>query len=205
MILHLLLTPLYLSAPPPPAARPGFQLGTPGTRSRFQLFIDPHCPSSAAFFPLFLKAISLATKDGDAPIASKLDIRLHIYPLPYHYYAFSATLLAHFIAKKYPTYFTDFLNLQLSKLDKYNGEVKADLATVRHWLEEDVYQVIKVRDDDVPKVWDDKELKEKVDLDWKVAPDNRIPGTATGVMNGVNIGDLPLDVGKIQELLKKYI
>ena len=59
---------------------------------------------------------------------------IHIFPLPYHYYAFDVGLAGRFIQLNYdPSFFTEYLNFMFKNQDKY-------LTSAQYWDQPTLYQ-----------------------------------------------------------------
>ena len=124
--LYLICVSLSQQIPPIPSSPDGLAYGPPVTTNyTLDVFFDHLCSYSAAAYP------SLYLYWYNTPW---LRMVIHIFPLPYHYYAFDVGLAGRFIQLNYdPSFFTEYLNFMFKNQDKY-------LTSAQYWDQPTLYQ-----------------------------------------------------------------
>ena len=191
-------------AGPIPSRKPGYNFGNQAAKSKIDLFVDPHCPASKAFFGVVTKA--LATKIDGVPLIEKVAVTYNIQPLPYHHHAFLALKLTKFLEVKYPDSIPKFLSIQFDKVDDYNtGGLNKSLNEAKQMLIQDAIQAIGKQDPTIAEAFTNDEYEIQARSAFKYAALKGVTGCPFFFVNSVRVEEVPASTGDLVKFLSQYI
>lgn len=203
IILTLTIVSLTLAGPVP-TRKPGYNFGNLAAKTKIELFVDPHCPASKAFFDLLTPALNTQVKGS--LLLNQLAIAYHVQPLPYHHHAFLSLKVIKFLEQKYPSDLTKFLAIMFNKIDFYNAEsLNRSHDEVKKFLILDAVAAIGHGDDNLTKVFTTTEYEREARFAFKYAAYRGVTGCPFFFVNGVRVEDMPESVKALVNFLTRYI
>jgi len=173
---------LCTQIPPIPSKPEGFVLGPKNATVVLDVFYDHLCSASRDSYP----GLYAYWKSNQ----SWLQLRIHILPLPYHYFAFEVMQAGKYIELNYPDKYIPFIEYiyanQGTYLSKAKSQVYADnLAT----LAKDTSAATGVSQDEIANALANKDVKWATRVSRAFAVSSRISGTPQYIVNGVYAPD----------------
>ena len=190
---------------PIPSRQEGVEIGNPAAPSRIDLFLDPHCPNSAAFFNV-LKSILDADVKGKK-LRDSISINLSVFPMPFHRNAFLAATALNFFRTKHVKHFTDFLQSQLDSVDKYNVDAKAlNEPQVQQLILQDAKKAFGSDDSsDVSEIFSDASYNSNARITFKYGAFKGVTSTPSLFINHVLVTGLTADKNALLALLSNFV
>ena len=173
----------------PPARQEGYPFGNKTAEVRLDVYLDLHCPDSSDFFAVLLKARE-GRIQGKA-LKELIDIRVHLFPLPYHYNSFAASSLAKWFELLHPDKYPAFVQLQFDSIEKYTSKALGlSVLEVRKLLINDgIAALAGEKDDSIYNVFEDQNIQLKTRGSYKFGSYTGVTGTPNYAVNGVLIQD----------------
>ena len=182
--LCLLAVAISQQIPPIPSSPDGLAYGPDVTTNyTLDVFWDHLCPYSAAAYS------GLFTFFYNTPW---LRMVIHIFPLPYHYYAFDVGTAGRFIQLNYaPSFFTEYLSFMFKNQNKYLSNAQSwDQPTLFQNLAADTSTATGADPGLVLAGLNDPSVFNSLRLSAKYALINGIVGTPVYMLNGVLVPEL---------------
>eukprot|EP00344_Euplotes_crassus_P008325 CAMPEP_0197006170 /NCGR_PEP_ID=MMETSP1380-20130617/33175_1 /TAXON_ID=5936 /ORGANISM="Euplotes crassus, Strain CT5" /LENGTH=217 /DNA_ID=CAMNT_0042425615 /DNA_START=26 /DNA_END=679 /DNA_ORIENTATION=+ len=189
----------------------GYSYGTPeDPTATLDVFVDILCSACKAFEPQFIDFLSNYTIH-DRPVTDFLDIKFHIFPLPYHHNAFFISRLAPFIQDTKPDQLSvvEFIHWGLSVQDRYlsSGSLdKAEPEVLKNMCTDFTEEIAKGIHsfEDCMAAMHNRNYELDARASWKYAAYMGVNGTPTLLLNGVPV-DPPFDAEEWPKFLEKYL
>lgn len=181
MIVIALLLGLATAAqltPIPTAGQTGFVLGTDNSTYTMDVYYDHLCSDSAQAFP-GLWQYWLSNK-------SWLQLNIHIFPLPYHHFAFEVAEAGHYIQVTYPDQFIHFLAYFFEHQSTYLSDALAwSYNTTLYRLANDTQVATGVPSSEVFTALLDSSNNWSTRVGWKLSASKGVSGTPQYLVDGV--------------------
>ena len=178
VILCLFAAVLSQQIPPIPTGPDGYAYGPETTNYTLDVFYDHLCSDSAAAYP------GLFTYWANNQ--NWLRLVVHIYPLPYHYYAFIVGRAGRFIQLNYPSNFTSFTTWFFQHQTKYLSLAQQwNQATLYDNLATDTQTATGVPFSLVEAALNNATYDYNLRISWKYAASKAITGTPQYLVNGI--------------------
>ena len=167
---------------PVPTMPDGYAYGPETTNYTLDVFYDHLCSDSAAAYPALASFWSMNQ--------GWLRMVIHIFPLPYHYYAFDVGRAGRFIQLNYPSNFTSFMVWMFNHQSKYLDAAQSwDQTTLYTYLATDTQTATGVPFSLVESSLNNITYNYDLRISWKYAASHGITGTPQYLLNGVWIPD----------------
>ena len=100
---------------------PGYSITTnnPYNTVSLVLYIDPHCPDSANFWPI-LESVLQRQIDESRELIEVVSLHLHAFPLPFHRNSFYAAWMMNFFKSKSAVEYINFMGKMFENADYFN-------------------------------------------------------------------------------------
>ena len=171
----------------PPSTVEGFSIGNPAAGVKFGVYLDLHCPDAGDFFAALLRAKD--TLIGGRPLSSYIDMRIHLFPLPFLHNSFLASVVAKYIELYHPERYLSFLQRQFDNMAKYKANaVDKTQREVQSMLIEDAIAVMDgVEDQHLTDIFGNEKIDSMARSSFKFGSYAGVTGTPSLVLNGVFI------------------
>lgn len=164
--------------PIPTASQTGFALGSSNATYTLDVYYDHLCSASAKAFPGLLKYWQKNS--------SWLQLNIHIFPLPYHHFAFEVAEVGRYIQTAYPNRFLNFTNYIFAHQNTYLNDALAwDYNTTLWRLSNDTQVSTGVSSSEVFAALYDTNNNWNTRVAWKFGCSKGISGTPQYQLNGV--------------------
>mmetsp|Transcript_19588 Transcript_19588/g.35952 ORF Transcript_19588/g.35952 Transcript_19588/m.35952 type:complete len:207 (-) Transcript_19588:20-640(-) len=164
--------------PIPTAGQYGFVLGPQNATYTLDVYYDHLCSGSAQAFPGLLQYF--------LDNSSWLRVKIHIFPLPYHHFAFEVAEAGRYIQDNYPDRFVNFTSFFFDNQDTYLSDALAWNYNQTLWrLSNDTQTATGVSSSEVFSALLDSSNNWNTRVAWKFATSNGITGTPQYQVNGV--------------------
>ena len=190
---------------PIPSRQEGVEIGNPAAPSRIDLFLDPHCPMSAAFFSILTSILDANVKGKK--LRDSISINLSIFPLPYHHNSFFAATALNFFRTKHVKHFTDFLQIQFDSIDKYTVDAKTlNELQVQQLILQDAKKAFGSDDSsDVSEIFSDASYNNNARITFKYGAFKGVTSTPSLFINHVLVTGLTADKNALLALLSNFV
>ena len=190
-----------LSQFPIPKTKEGYQVGNPTSAVTLDIFLDLHCPNSKDTFEMLMNA-----KDQELngkPVRELLDIKIHVFPLPYHHNSYLAAVAEKYLELHHPELVLDFYQLMFNSIPKYTSEsVNLDQLTIQNLLIDDVVTLLgSTKDEKVYSLFSDDEVNSKARTGFKYGSYHGVTATPNTLVNNVLVN---VNWTKPEELLSYF-
>ena len=177
-VLFLISVVFSQQTQPIPTSPEGYAYGPVSTNYTLDVFFDHVCVDSATAYPA-LNTFWTANQDW-------LRMVIHIFPLPFHYYAFDVGRAGRFIQDNYPANFTSFLSWMFVHYSKYTDAAQAwDQPTLYTYLATDTQTATGVPFSLVEASLSNSTFDYELRTSWKYATSHGITGTPQYILNGI--------------------
>ena len=167
---------------PFPSAPDGFHIGPANTNITMDVYYDHLCSASAAAFPPLY--------DYWQKHQSWLQLVIHIFPLPYHTYAFPVAQAGKFIETNYTSQFMNFLSYMFKNQNTYLVDAMDwEWDRIMSQLANDTETATGVPADEVLIALSDEGVNWNTRVSWKYATTRNVPGTPIYFVNDVWVPD----------------
>lgn len=164
--------------PIPTAGETGFVLGPSNATYTLDVYYDHLCSGSAQAFP----GLWSYWQQNSA----WLQLNIHIFPLPYHHFAFEVAEAGHYIQVSYPSRFINFTSYIFDHQDTYLSDALAwDYNTTLWRLSNDTQVATGVSNTEVFAALYDSSNNWSTRVGWKLGCSKGITGTPQYQVNGV--------------------
>lgn len=168
---------------PFPEQPEGFKLGPATSNITLDVYYDHLCSDSAAAFPALYEYWE---KHQDW-----LQLVIHIYPLPYHTYAFPVAQAGKFIQANYTDQFVNYLTYMFKNQNTYLVNALGwEWTTIMTRLAQDTETATGVPSSQVLAALNDEGVNWLTRVSWKYATTRNVPGTPIYFVNGVWVPDV---------------
>ena len=189
---------------PLPKVLPGFNIGAKNTRSRLDIFFDPHCSDSRTFSMLLSKL--MAYSYNGKPVKDQIGIYLHYIPLPYHYYSFHSIVALKYLEQKYQPGVIPFLERMFAQMEEFNSKFEdTKVAAVRVILEKIVQEVCP-KDYPYPTdLFGTTTYQQEARLSFKYAVSKQVTGAPVLFINDVMVESTPTTFTDLSRLVLQFL
>ena len=172
---------------PIPKTQEGYQIGNSISAVKLDVFLDLHCPNSKDFFELLMS--SLDKQVNEKTVKELIDIKIHVFPLPYHHNSYLAAVAEKYLELNHPGLVLDFYQLMFNSIPKYTSEsTQLDQLTIQNLLIEDVVGLLgSTKDDGAYKLFSNEEANTKARIGFKYGSYLGVTGTPNTFVNNVLI------------------
>jgi len=174
---------------------------------RLDIYADYLWDDCKKFDPVFRKYIS-DTKVKQGPVKDLVETYLHIYPLPYHHHAFSASQMAPYIQDltKNSTQFYEFTEWMIDNQHRYEEQARClSEAQCQHRIWYEAAKKFSYIDrDHCLKMFQTYRFDNDARISFKYAAAQGITETPAVLLNGIKV-DTPTNQEEWQALMKPYI
>lgn len=170
---------------PIPDPHEGFVLGDPTDPSTFVLdvYFDHLCVDSAAAYPGLMDYYKKHTKD--------LAMVIHIFPLPFHTYAFLVAQAGKYIQVKHPDQFLAFIEFMFENQSIFLKQAYSwDLPTIKSQIALYTSFATGTQFSDVIAALDSDDYHWKSVVSWKYGTAHRVTGAPRYFVNGIWVPDV---------------
>ncbi len=189
----------------PPHRLEGVEIGTRGSGSRLDLFVDAHCPDSSDFY-ILLNSV-LDTEYNNKPLRQQLSVNLHIFVLPFHFNSFLAAIVLDFMKFRHIEHFIDFLEIQFASYSKYDFEsMELSQYAIQDLLIQDAKRALASNSTtDVDTVFEEASYDYSARTTYRYGCSRGVYDTPTLFVNDVMLPDLNFTKESLFTFLMAYI
>ena len=169
---------------PVPNPPDGFFLSPTNSTYNFTLeaYLDHLCDDCKAAYP---GLISYYQKNS-----GWLQLIIHMFPVPYHTYAFFVTQAGRYIQEQMPSKFLNFMSYMFDHQEIFLQQAYSwDIPTLLNKIAQYTATATGANFSDVLNALKDADLNERVRVSWKYACDRIITGTPQFLVNGVLVAE----------------
>ena len=163
---------------------PGYTLSNSNPSIQLEVFVDPHCGDSAAFWENFESLLDESI-DSRTTFTDAVSLRVHMFGLPYHHNSFLACQMLNFFEDKSPNEYLCFLDSMFKNKDYFNGQLTNHS---QDYVQGEIIALGKDcllrTDSKVEKVFENPRLFTKARYDFKYAAKKAIFSYPTVLLNG---------------------